>query len=95
MSLANQSLPLQWEDFMPYNVFIRLAQCQTVKSDVPILTKTLWLYEHYKAKKEGLKASYTKAEALDDVIELLCANGLEDITAFTDEEYSNILKEIE
>lgn len=33
---------VSWLDYLPYDVHVRLAQCQTTKDDLPILLDAKW-----------------------------------------------------
>ena len=33
---------ISWFDYLPHNVYMRLAQCQTIKNDLPILLNAKW-----------------------------------------------------
>lgn len=77
----------RWTDGLPADVYARLGDCNTVKSDLPILVNTKWNY--YKAVGKD-KNGFIKEDALVSVLETLDCNGIYiDLTA---DEY-NELKE--
>lgn len=79
---------ISWLDYLPYNVCLRLAQCQTTKDDLPMLlnAKCRWAQDtdHY--------SGYTKGDILADILGILDRNGLHDITKLTMEEWMNLVK---
>ena len=42
MTKTNTTKAISWLDYLPYNVHVRLAQCQTTKVDLPILLDAKW-----------------------------------------------------
>ena len=73
---------------MPYNVRLRLAQCQTIKDDLRILldAKCQW------AQDTGHYNGYTKDDMLVDILDLLDCNGLDSVTELIIEEWRNLVK---
>ena len=64
---------MKWTDALPSDVYVRLCDCKSKRSDVPVLVDALW--EWYKAsgkREEGL----TKENALCSVLDLLDSNGI-------------------
>lgn len=79
---------VSWLDYLPYNVRLRLAQCQTTKDDLPMLLNAKWKW----AQDTGHYSGYTKDDLLADILDLLDCNGLENVTELTVEEWSNLVK---
>lgn len=42
MTTANTIKTISWLDYLPYNVRLRLVQCQTTKGDLSILLDAKW-----------------------------------------------------
>lgn len=82
MITNNNINTVSWLDYLPHNVYLRLAQCQTTRSDLPILldAKCQW------AQDTGNYNGYTKDEMLVDILDLLDCNGLGIVTELTTEE---------
>ncbi len=76
---------MKWTDNLPDEVYNRLCNCRSLKSDISILTQARW--NHIKTK-EG----YCKEDALVYILELLDANS-QDID-LTKDEYNDILYSI-
>ena len=79
---------ISWLDYPPYNVRLRLAQCQTTKGDLPILLNAKWQWAQDTGKYNG----YTKEDMLVDILDLLDCNGLDSVTELTIEEWRNLTK---
>ena len=88
MDTANTTKAISWLDYLPYNVRLRLAQCQTTKGDLSILLDAKWQW----AQDTGHYSGYTKEDLLDDILELLDCNGLDDVIVLTMEEWRNLTK---
>lgn len=84
----NTTKTISWLDYLPYNAYMRLAQCQTTKADLPILLAAKWNW----AQDTGHYNGYTKEDILADILDLLDCNGLEDVTELTFEEWQNLIK---
>ena len=84
----NTTSTISWLDYLPYNVYMRLAQCQTTKADLSILLDAKWQW----AQDTGHYSGYTKEDLLDDILELLDCNGLDGVTVLTIEEWKNLTK---
>ena len=78
----------RWTDGLPADVYARLCNCGSVKSDLPILVNTKWSY--YKAVGKD-KNGFIKEDALVSVLEMLDCNGID--IELTADEY-NELKEV-
>lgn len=78
----------RWTDYLPHDVYIRLEECNTTKTDLPILVNAKWNW----AKDTGHYDSYTKEDFLLDVLELLDCNGLADVTELTLEDWQKLTK---
>ena len=78
----------KWTDKLPEDVYSRLCNCRTIKSDIQILTNVKWaLYKEIGKDKKG----FTKEDALVSVLELLdCNNTYFDLT---EEEYDSLINE--
>lgn len=81
---------IYWVDYLPRNVYNRLASCLSTHGDIPILTEAKWKWVQDTGRKEK---GYTKEDCLCDVLELLECNGLENITALTQEEWDKLTTE--
>lgn len=75
-------------DYLPYNVHVRLAQCQITKGDLSVLLDTKWQWTQDMGHYNG----YTKEDMLADILDLLDCNGLDSVAWFTMEEWSNLVK---
>jgi len=64
----------KWTDYIPDgNVYDRLRNCKSRKSDVPTLLEARWLYYRF----NGLDCNgFTMGDALVDVLEILDCNGV-------------------
>lgn len=38
----NKTNAVSWFDYLPYNVHMRLTQCQTTKAELPMLLDAKW-----------------------------------------------------
>lgn len=88
MTANNKTNTVSWLDYLPYNVRLRLAQCQTTKSDLPILLNAKWQW----AQDTGRYNGYTKEDVLADILDLLDCNGLDSVTELTMDEWKNLVK---
>lgn len=77
-----------WLDYLPHNVYVRLVQCQTTKSDLPVLLDAKWQW----AQDTGHYNGYTKEDILVDILGLLDYNGLDNVTELTMEEWKSLTK---
>ena len=77
-----------WTDYLPHNVYMRLAQCQTNKRDLPILLNAKWQW----AQDIGRYSGYTKEDILADILDLLNCNDLDGVIKLTIEEWRNLIK---
>lgn len=75
----------KWTDHLHSEVYIRLCECKTHKSDLPILVNAKWL-----SYKENGKAEqgFTKEDALIAVLDLLDSNSCS--FNLTIDEYNNL-----
>ena len=78
----------KWTDKLSNDVYVRLCNCMTKKSDIQELVNAKWLlYKEIGKDKEG----FTKEDALVSVLELLdCNSSCFDLT---EEEYDNLIAE--
>lgn len=81
-----------WTNFIPFDVYIRLCDCQTTKEDLPILVETKWKHTKTKGRNRAVKGPYTKEDALIDVLEMLDCNGLDNVTELTQKEWEELIK---
>lgn len=88
MTANNTTSTISWIDYLPYNVRLRLAQCQTTKADLPILLDAKWQW----TQDTGHYRGHTKDNILVDILDLLDCNGLDSVTQLTMEEWSNLVK---
>lgn len=88
MTTNNTTSTISWLDYLPYNVYMRLAQCQTIKGDLPILLNAKWQW----AQDTGHYSGYTKEDLLDGILELLDCNGLNIGAELTVKEWRNLVK---
>lgn len=77
-----------WTDYLSHNVYMRLAQCQTTKADLPILLDAKWQW----AQDTNHYSGYTKGDMLADILGILDRNGLYNVTELTIEEWMNLVK---
>lgn len=85
---SNKTNTLSWLDYLPYNVRLRLAQCQTTKGDLAILLDAKWHWEQNTGHYNG----YAKEDMLVDILDLLDCNGLDNVTELTMEEWRTLTK---
>lgn len=88
MATANTIKTISWLDYLPYNVRLRLVQCQTTKGDLSILLDAKWQW----AQDTGHYREHTKDDILSDILDLLNCNGLDSVTELTIEEWRNLTK---
>ena len=88
MATANTTKEISWLDYLPHNVYMRLAQCQTTKVDLPILLNAKWQW----AQDTGRYRGHTKDDILVDILDLLDCNELNSVTQLTIEEWRNLTK---
>ena len=88
MTANNKTNTVSWIDYLPYNVHVRLAQCQITKADLPILLDAKWQW----AQDTGHYNGYIKEDILSDILDLLDCNGLDSVTELTMEEWKNLVK---
>ena len=75
-------------EYLSGPVLTRLAECRTIKRDLPELVNAMW--RHYKDEKKDLEG-FTKEDALVAVLEWLdCNNNDFDLTR---EEYDSLKEE--
>lgn len=84
----NKTSAVSWLDYLPYNVRLRLAQCQTTKGDLTILLDAKWQW----AQDTGRYNGHTKEDMLADILNLLDCNGLDNVTELTMEEWRSLTK---
>ena len=77
-----------WTEYLPCAVYVRLGECRTRKSDLPILLNAKWRW----AQDTGHYNGYTKEDILVDILDLLDCNGLGSVTELTIEEWRNLVK---
>lgn len=70
---------------MPYEVYLRPSECRTIKEDLPVLLYAKWQW----AQDTGRYNNYTKADFLDEILNLLDCNGLYEMTL---KEWSDLIK---
>lgn len=74
-----------WTKYLSDEVYNRLANCKTIKKDLPELVNTKWrMYKELGKDSQG----HTKEDALIAVLELLDCNGI--VFDLTVEEYSEL-----
>lgn len=76
-----------WLDYLSSDVYLRLAECRTKRSDLPELVNAKW--RSYKEKEKD-KNGFTKEDALIDVLELLDCNSID--FELTCDEYDELKK---
>ena len=78
----------KWTDKLSNDVYERLCNCMTKKSDIQELVNAEWLlYKEIGKDKKG----FTKEDALISILELLDYNNL--YIDLTEEEYDNLIAE--
>lgn len=76
-----------WTKYLGNDVYMRLCECRTIKSDLPMLVNAKWLDMKDKGKdKEG----WTKEDALVNVLELLDCNSISWAWDLTKDEYNEL-----
>ena len=61
----------RWTDHLNNDVYTRLANCRTIRSDIPWLVNAKWLsYKETGKEQRG----FTKEDALIEILELLDEN---------------------
>lgn len=88
MTKTNTTKAISWFDYLPYNVRLRLAQCQTTKDDLSILLDAKWQW----TQDTGHYRGHTKDDVLVDILDLLDRNGLDNVTQLTMEEWRSLTK---
>lgn len=75
----------RWVELLPSDVYARLGNCKTIKSDLPVLvdSKMKWM------KADPKHSDYTKEDAIVFILELLDCNGQN--FDLTPEEYDALL----
>jgi len=81
----NQNMTNRWTDLLESDVYKRLANCKSRKSDILPLAQAKW------ARMKN-KPEMTKEDALISVLELLDCNSV--YIDLTKDEYNNILNQI-
>lgn len=76
----------KWLDRLPGDVYSRLANCRSIKSDIPVLVNAKWS-EMVESGKE--KEGFTKEDALVQILELLDCNGQWELADLTHAEYND------
>ena len=77
----------KWLDFLPEDVYQRLANCNSVKSDIQKLVNAKW--REYKELGKN-KCGFTKEDALIYILELLECNSCD--IDLTSDEYQELKK---
>lgn len=77
-----------WTDYLPNDIYMRLANCCTRKTDLPMLLDAKWKWVQDTGRYNG----HTKEDILVDILDLLDCNGLDDVTELTQEEWNNLVK---
>lgn len=75
----------KWTDNLPDDVYDRLRNCRTIRSDLPTLVNSLWL--GYKDEGKD-KRGFVKEDALVSILELLDCNSCS--FDLTEEEYNEL-----
>lgn len=76
-----------WTENLPEEVANRLANCRTIKDDLPTLVNVRWLrYKELGKDAEG----FTKEDALISVLELLDCNSC--FIDLTEDEYQELCR---
>lgn len=75
-----------WLNYLPYNVRLRLVECRTTKTDLPILLDAKWRWTQDTSHYIG----YTKEDILASILYLLDNNGLGRITGLTMAEWHDL-----
>lgn len=73
---------VSWLDYLPHNVRLRLAQCQTTKDDLPILLEAKWRW----AQDTGHYSRSAKEDMLSNILDLLGCKELGNVAELTIEE---------
>lgn len=75
---------MRWTEYLPDNVLQRLANCNTIKSDLPVLIDARMKW--YKATG---KDNFTREDALVFVLDLMSCNSQD--VELTKEEYEALI----
>lgn len=78
----------KWTDVLSGDVYSRLCNCTTTKSDITALVNARWLFYSECGKAEQ---GFTKEDALIFVLELLDCNSVD--IELTKDEYNELCKE--
>lgn len=80
---------MKWTDFLDPDVYERLGNCRSLKSDIPALVNAKWASLKESGKdKEG----FDKEDALVYVLELLDCNGQDFGADLTTDEYNDLCR---
>lgn len=74
--------------YQPYEVYLRLIECRTIKEYMHILLHSKWQW----AQDTGQYNNYIKADFLEEVLNLLDCNGPYEITEMTLKEWKDLVK---
>lgn len=66
--------------------YLRLCECRSVKTDLPQLVNSVWLWW----KETGKGETYTKADAVVYIMELLEANSQCELSDLTVDEFNEL-----
>ena len=66
--------------------YLRLCECRSVKTDLPQLVNSVWLWW----KETGKGKTYTKADAVVYIMELLDANSQLELADMTVDEFNEL-----
>lgn len=78
---------VRWTDYLKRDVSDRFSACRSLKKDLPSLANARWAY----LKRHERGVSWTKEDALTQILEWLDENGQGDLVgAITKEEYNEL-----
>lgn len=78
----------KWTDLLEHDVYVRLCDCVSTKSDIRKLVEAKWQFMKLIGKdKEG----FTKEDAIIQILELLDANSQWELADITPEEYKQLM----
>lgn len=78
---------MKWTEHLSNEVYNRLANCRTLKSDLPALINAKWLSMKEAGKD---KQGFTKEDAVVSILELLDCNGCD--FEITMDDYNELIK---
>lgn len=79
----------KWMDMLNEDVYRRLGNCRSIKSDIAKMVDAKWAWYRETGKD---KKGFTREDALISILELLDSNGQYDLTDLSEEEYNELMQ---